>query len=304
MDKTIKSECLICGLPTQLLDVTILTCGHVTHARCTATLGRNYAYCPKCETSELLESDTSRKTPIHWGDDKRIDDLVEKKAILLQYLEESDKTARLLEVQLAYNTTSETDEDDELTEEKSAKRTQISLKALNRYLSMKEIKDRELSHKYNSDTHPGLGHERPNTMLGSLKDMIYKAMDTYGSSYDIRDAQPAKLISSRVSSASLVDQYNIDAKTLIKHRISLEQIIENGYNIDDLIILRTTWTDMKSLGLPSSLWHQWKKNALPIQKMVDIWNITYFDVYIDFCNSSITALADMDLTLDELKALQ
>lgn len=300
--------CPLCNIPLiKNCEITILSCGHHFHARCLhGVVTRNYGFCLACGPGQFLVSEeeekrgfTTTRHPIDWGDDIRTEDLISKRIIMMN------------QINILKNDISGPNS--------NGKRelVRLNMSEISQYLSHveegQETKDR-IYGKTAYDIQSDSNKVEQKGLVWSLKDMISKAFESdehQTPSSDIivgaDDVNPLQLIKQRISAKDLVMLYRIDMEYILsfRHRevVTLADFMENGYNIEDLVLLGTTWYSMKKLGLVSPNWRKWKRSALPINQMAVIWKISMSDIFIDICKSNTKELASMELDLTDMRAL-
>ena len=302
-----------CGLCDIILqqnsDITYLSCGHPYHARCLhGSVTRNYGCCPLCERKALIDVENGGSTdrhPLDWGDDINTEDLISGRAIILNAL--NNMHERSVEVGKLFGQNYESN---------GTEVNGIHPESVYQLLNMKETSDRKRDNE-SLFRSPVIGRDNANRtkfggLISSVKNLFMTTVDPDESVSGMNissaltshmEANPLELIQTRVVSWKIREQFGTDAKVMIRHNITLDDIITNGYDISDLITWETTWYDMIALRLPSPKWNVWKRHAIPIQHAVAFWHVTISDFYIDVCNRDINQLANMDLNLKELKLL-
>jgi hypothetical protein len=118
----------------------------------------------------------------------------------------------------------------------------------------------------------------------------------------IKHDEIGPLIDSFVSSVSLVRDKNVDAQTLWRRGITMKRLLKNGYNLNDLIIFRTKWYDMRQLQFTADDWRD-NKAALPPEDMINVFGISIHDV-LQICEYDLKQYAKIQFTVQELRQLQ
>lgn len=83
-----------CGLCNVIIyrdsDFMHMSCGHTYHARCAyVKISRFYGYCPLCHPEKafgtlIADPEAEQVHPVDWGDDIRIDDMIQKRKIVIR----------------------------------------------------------------------------------------------------------------------------------------------------------------------------------------------------------------------------
>lgn len=284
-----ERKCILCKIIIEKSsNVTILSCGHVFHARCAhGPLTRNYAYCPVCkppESEELISTkDDTAHNPLDFGDDIHVDTLLSRRLILLKRYDESGEVS-------------------------SSGRDSIA--KVRDYLAQRE---KDVCTEKHGDTVEDLSADDKSNWFRTIWDMGTMALesgvdrgtnDTSGADdvYEYMENEIDAVISRRTSVQTLVTKHGVDAHVLIKKEYTIAVLFGLGYTLDDMILLNATWMDIRALGLNHLVWKAYK-DKLPVVKLTKIWKIKIFDVYNDVCSSGFDNLVSIGFTLEEMITL-
>lgn len=118
------------------------------------------------------------------------------------------------------------------------------------------------------------------------------------------ETNPMIFIQKKIKSVDMNRLYNINAKTLIDHKIHISTFFDNGYDILDLIILMATWNNLLFMGLNDSL--VWTKyyDKLNVKIIVETYRITIADIFKRICCNDLNRLIQIQFTSQDLRILQ
>lgn len=283
-------SCALCGVQIEkgTCDVTELGCGHIFHARCAhGPLSRNFSNCPSCMSGITIpgrEDATEALHPLDFGDDIIVEDMISNRLVLLKL----------------YSTTPG---DDKI----------ITTSTIKAALKARESQECKYAHSAKDVTEV----QSQEGMFSTLRDMVGRIMvsdpgtedsetlPAYDSEhpYMWMESEIGYQINSKVPAHALVSVHGVDAHYLINSGFRLGHLFEIGYELNDLILFKATWVDMRALGLTHTVWRAWK-HKLPIEVMIAAWDVTYMDVYIDVCGRSMNNFASIGFSKQEIRLLR
>lgn len=286
--ETIGQECPVCHvIIVDGSDKSILSCGHSFHVGCLFNDGiRNYLYCPICKKHPLIPKSADgsiTRHPLHFGDDLRTEDLISKRISIINKVHMMEiKSSNAMKTLGASNDNGKGRSDG------------LNMLSLRTMFENKELKERKLEKQYGPIT-------SNNGIMSSIAYYVMRAADS--DDIPISSVDPRKMIAKQTPSAAMVDAYGIDSRNIIKHNVTLSNLFDNGYNMDDLIVFGFTWYDVLKSGLNPKILSESKKHIMPIRDMVNVWKISIHDIFCDVCKKDFDYLASVGLTRSEFSEL-
>lgn len=98
----------------------------------------------------------------------------------------------------------------------------------------------------------------------------------------------------------------IDGHVLYSNGITIKTLFDNGYLLDDFILMKITWDNMLNLGFKQAeIFLECKdKEYFTIEHLNKIWGVTSDKILTDICGCHLTLFAKLKFTKEELKILK
>lgn len=273
-----QRECPLCMQPLlQESARTILECMHVFHARCAhGPLTRNAWRCPVCAPAER---------------ERHQDAMIE----LSDAVEAADGDAAALDdvvlpgaVDLG---------DDMTTSDLLAQR--------------RAIIDTVTDHVAHGE--PLAAHRCDDARRRATPGNLVGALATSMTSDADDGATVRAMLRRGTCSATMLVEHGVDARRLMAERVTLRELLDERYGVNDLIVWHIVWEDLIAIGLTADVWRdhrapledtgKQRAGGLRVRDLIKLYRITFDNVLGDVCRGSFKRVARIGFTADELAAL-
>lgn len=280
-----KVTCDLCGkLISSPASFSSLPCGHIYHYGCFRSLMNKYGHCFVCTSTETVlpsrstiikedDLDDMVLNPLDVGDDPRVHNLVEKRKALA-----GENKAFLRWSQL----------------QKRLDRVELVTPSIIAYSNTPRAQSQG-----STLAQPGIMGNAWKRMAAGLQYGLDETMGEQGVA--AIEQNPLTMLDSKQPSWILM-RSGVNARLLLSHKITVSDLFERGYTVEDLLVLGYGWKLMLASGLNAATWHKYR-SKINVETMMSSLDITLLDVLEDMCGGNITELCRIQFKSTELKAL-
>lgn len=282
-----EKSCDYCKIPFhKTCSYSKLDCGHIFHVLCFhQKVAHMYPSCPVCGVKMPVNTEFQQYLPLNCGDDFLVNNYLNKfEVINTMFSGSSTRTKK------GSNLVFTGMLDAEYSQSNQANKLVGATQNL-QYGIMSEGGG-------NQSKVVRLGKNLDNFFLKFVE--IAEREKTYGNEIE---SDPFTLIGNRRPSNELRFQKNIDFKSLIKSKVTIEFILKNGYTLLDLIILGATLSDLIIIRFDAKIWKTYR-DVLPYNDMLSTFHLHFGEIFTCFCQEDVAKFAWLDFTLDQLKKIQ
>jgi hypothetical protein len=140
----------------------------------------------------------------------------------------------------------------------------------------------------------------------------------------------AEMIRNSIPAYLIVVHGKVTPERMIASGITIELLLDNGYNLDDFLILKLTWDNMLTMGMsdpkvfrrcfvltdrdntvgvttsvkpsPEKISPE-SSPRFSVIKLSEIWNVTFLEIYYRVCSKNLRSFCDLELSAAQLRSL-
>ncbi len=255
---------------------TILTCGHEFHVNCFHTyVNKYFEFCPACIKPEggllgdLMQNGTATSS-LNFGDDILVDREVNSMKAVLNMLN--------------------------ITREKTTH--QIKKSRVQNLLS-------DAKYKENNESFLKMGSKKVASNAYGFLSKVFEDTTDISDEYEnvMQETNPFNMIKNKLPILEIINK-KITPTDLYYSKVTIPLMFENGYNLDDLMIIGFTWLNMVMMGLSNLDFFIKYKKILQINKLVEFWKISFIQILSDTCGNNIDKFASIGFIKNDLILLK